>query len=203
MPTTFSKGNHFTNSPDEARSVSSAISTGTYRRVCSASIRMRDFGEVGAQDRRLGASQIILGELADRLEQAAALLVVEVFRRDALLGAREAREHFLQKIVPGRKKVVEAHHPWRGGLRGGLGFHAVGGIRKLARLSARFLVRRDVAPCRRAGREAVWAGAAGGELQPLTYSGSVADTRVFTPGIEQHDDNRTPGKRHLHDQAPP
>src|SRR5437879_5339998 len=40
------------------------------------------------------------------------------------------------------------------------------------------------------------------ELQPLTYASRVADTRASAPGVKQHDDNRTPGQRHLHHQAP-
>src|SRR5204862_8345590 len=42
----------------------------------------------------------------------------------------------------------------------------------------------------------------GGEVQPLTYARRVADTRVLAPGVQEHDDNRTPRQRHLHDQTP-
>src|SRR6266581_4212930 len=50
---------------------------------------LRDVGDVGAKDRHLGARQVVLGQLADGFEQPAALLVVEVFRRDAFLRTRK------------------------------------------------------------------------------------------------------------------
>jgi len=92
MPTILRKGKRRASSFDEARSVSIAMSIGTYNCVCSAWIRMRvlacaplpnsiswpqadelrDLRDVAAEDRHLGARQVVLGQLADRFEQAAA-----------------------------------------------------------------------------------------------------------------------------------
>src|SRR5882672_6899936 len=159
---------------------------------------LHDVRDVAAQNRRLGARQVVLGELADRLEKAAALFVVEILRGNALLRKGQPREHVLAKLSGTRREGVEADQPRRQGLRSRLGLHADG--RNLPRQVVAYRDKAEIARGRQARRGPV-RGAAGGELQPLTYAGRVADTSVFAPGVKQHDDNGTPGKRHLHDQA--
>jgi len=82
MPTMLRRGKRWASSLDEARSVSIAMSIGTYSCVCSAWIRMRvfactplpnsiklglgpdelrDFRDVSAQDGHFGARQVVLG----------------------------------------------------------------------------------------------------------------------------------------------
>jgi len=66
---------------------------------------LRDFRDVAAQDRRLGARQVVLGQLADRFKQPAALLVVEILRRDALLRERKAGERVLEEAPSAGRKL--------------------------------------------------------------------------------------------------
>jgi hypothetical protein len=56
-------------------------------------IRRRKLGAALAQDRGLGAGQVILGQPRDRLEQRRSGIVVEPPRRDRLRVLREALEH--------------------------------------------------------------------------------------------------------------
>jgi hypothetical protein len=59
---------------------------------------------VTAHDRQLGARRVILGQLADTVEQPRAGLVVEVFARDFLGLGGQAAQHVGAKVV-GRREV--------------------------------------------------------------------------------------------------
>src|SRR5206468_2545495 len=132
MPTMLRKGKRRASSLDEARSVSIAMSIGTYSCVCSAWIRMR-----------------------------------------------------VLACTPLPNSISWAAGP------------------TLARPGVPCVDRSEVA-LRRQGRGCLaYVGPAGGEFQPLTYAGRVADTSVLAPGVQEHDDNRTLGQRHLHDETPP
>jgi hypothetical protein len=63
--------------------------------------RRDDLGRASAQDRRLGAGRVVLGELADALEQLGAAGVVEVLGRDLLERLGEAVEHVIGQAALG------------------------------------------------------------------------------------------------------
>jgi hypothetical protein len=56
--------------------------------------RARDLAAVALEDRRFGAGRVVLGHLADRLEQPGAERVVQELRRDARMARTQAGLEF-------------------------------------------------------------------------------------------------------------
>src|SRR3954469_25544191 len=76
-----------------------ALSAAVLDKLAPASGEAHDRGDVRAGKRELGARQIVLGQPADALEQAAAGVVVEILRRQRLLWQRQPGDHIVEKVV--------------------------------------------------------------------------------------------------------
>ena len=72
---------------------------------------LRHRGGMLAHDGELGARGIVLGQLADLLEQTAAARVVEILRRQCLPRRCQPAQHLAQEGGGLRQKIVEAHYP--------------------------------------------------------------------------------------------
>lgn len=67
-----------------------------------------------AQKRPLGPRRIVLGELRNRFEEPGSALIVEIFRVELLLRARQTGAHILQKPVAiGRQSDLAGCYFWR------------------------------------------------------------------------------------------
>ncbi len=70
---------------------------------------LRHVARVRAHDRDLGARRIVLGQLADRVEQRAARLVVEILGRQRLLRPRQAVQHVVEEAAGIRTQIVKGY----------------------------------------------------------------------------------------------
>ena len=118
-----------------------------------------DRADVLAQDRRLDPRQVVLGLLADPLEQPRALCVVQVARRDVLRRVAQPGEQFMQLRLRGpRLRVVAgeggcargARRAARGEAGGKLAWRSRAGVHRVSRPSPGAGPRTASAP--RAGR---------------------------------------------------
>ena len=77
-----------------------------FDQLAAAPGEARDVAQMGARQRQLGSRRVVLGLVADRLEQGAAPGIVEVLRRERLLRARQPGQDVVQKMRFG--KIFEA-----------------------------------------------------------------------------------------------
>ena len=80
---------------------------------------LRDVRRARDEDRALGARRVVLGQLADAVEQLGAARVVEVLRRQLLERPREAVEHVVgERALVARPQVGVDRRTARGELDG-------------------------------------------------------------------------------------